>query len=82
MTELKEVNIGISVVLGSTTMPIHQLLRMGRGAVIALDAGEDDQVVILANDLPVAKGRVILCDDKIGVEVSRTLNKAELRTMG
>ncbi|MBC8241815.1 MAG: FliM/FliN family flagellar motor switch protein, partial [Alphaproteobacteria bacterium] len=41
---LADVNLDISVVIGSTEMPIHQLLRMGRGAVIELDATTEDYV--------------------------------------
>ena len=41
-------------------MPIHQVLRLGRGAIIELDASEDDEVSILANNFPVAKGTVVV----------------------
>ena len=44
------------VVLGTTTMPIHQVMRLSRGAIIELDATEVDEVKILANNLPVASG--------------------------
>jgi flagellar motor switch protein FliN len=50
-------------------MPIHQLLRMGRGAVIELESGEEDEVEILANDLPVARGLVVVQGNRIAVEV-------------
>ncbi|MBS0471657.1 MAG: flagellar motor switch protein FliN [Proteobacteria bacterium] len=63
------VKVEISVVLGSSTIPMHQLLRMGRGAVIELDARQDDPVTILANDKPVAKGEIVIHGDKIGVSV-------------
>jgi flagellar motor switch protein FliN/FliY len=63
------VKVEISVVLGSSTIPMHQLLRMGRGAVIELDSKQDDPVTILANDKPVAKGEIVIHGDKIGVSV-------------
>jgi flagellar motor switch protein FliN/FliY len=53
---LDKVAVDITVVLGTTSMPIHQVLRLGRGAIIELDASEEDAVSILANNLPVAKG--------------------------
>ena len=46
--------------LGTTDMPVHQVLRLGRGAIIELDATEDDEVRILANNFPVAKGTVVV----------------------
>jgi flagellar motor switch protein FliN/FliY len=67
------VKVEISVVLGSSTIPMHQLLRMGRGAVIELDSKQDDPVLILANDRPVAKGEIIIHGDKIGVSITELL---------
>ena len=58
MPTLDKVALDISVVLGTTAMPIHQVLRLGRGAIIELDATEDDEVRILANNFPVARGTV------------------------
>lgn len=72
---LDEVNLDLSVVLGSTTMPVHQLLRMGRGAVIELDATEDDDVLILVNNYPVAKGTIVVNGNRIGVEVREMLTR-------
>ncbi|HEY7977107.1 MAG TPA: FliM/FliN family flagellar motor switch protein [Rhizomicrobium sp.] len=70
---IQGVKVEISVVLGRSVIPMHQLLRMGRGAVIELDSKQDDPVTILANDKPVAKGEIILQGDKIGVSVTSLL---------
>jgi flagellar motor switch protein FliN/FliY len=70
---IEKVSLDIAVVLGTTTMPVHQVLRLGRGAIIELDAGEDDEVQILANNFPVAKGTVIVSGNKIAVEVKEML---------
>ena len=69
MPTLDNVSLDIQVVLGTTSMPIHQVLRLGRGAIIELDASEDDEVAILANNFPVAKGAVIVSGNRIAVEV-------------
>ena len=68
-----KVAVDIAVVLGTTSMPIHQVLRLGRGAIIELDASEDDDVAILANNLPVAHGTVIVSGNRIAVEVKQLL---------
>ena len=73
---LDKVAVDITVVLGTTSMPIHQVLRLGRGAIIELDASEDDEVQILANNLPVAKGTVIVSGNRIAVEVKEMLPRA------
>jgi flagellar motor switch protein FliN/FliY len=72
-TNLTNVKVEISVVLGRSVIPMHQLLRMGRGAVIELDSKQDDPVTILANDRPVAKGDIVIHGDKIGVSVTELL---------
>jgi flagellar motor switch protein FliN len=73
LATLDNVSVDIAVVLGKTAMPIHQVLRLGRGAIIELDASEEDEVRILANNLPVAKGTVIVSGNRIAVEVKQLL---------
>ena len=73
MSTFDKVSVDITVVLGTTYMPIHQVLRLGRGAVIELESSEDDAVHILANSLPVAKGNVVVNGNRIAVEVSELL---------
>jgi flagellar motor switch protein FliN/FliY len=76
LTTLDTVSIDITVVLGKTAMPIHQVLRLGRGAIIELDASEEDEVRILANNMPVARGTVIVSGNRIAVEVKELLPRA------
>ena len=80
MQTLEKVSLDITVVLGTTSMPVHQVLRLGRGAIIELDTSEGDDVKVLANDLPVAKGAVVVNGNKIAVEVTALLPRSpELR---
>jgi flagellar motor switch protein FliN/FliY len=72
-SNIQSVKVEISVVLGRSVIPMHQLLRMGRGAVIELDSKQDDAVRILANDRPVAKGEIVIHGDKIGVSITELL---------
>jgi len=72
-SNINGVKVEISVVLGRSVIPMHQLLRMGRGAVIELDAGQDDPVLVLANEKPVAKGKIVIHGDKIGVSITDLL---------
>lgn len=71
MSQVQAVNVEIAVVLGRSTLPMQQLLRMGRGAVIPLDARVNDEVWILANNHPVARGEIQINDDKIAISVTR-----------
>ena len=76
MATLDKVSLDIAVVLGTSSMPVHQVLRLGRGAIIELDASEDDEVRILVNNLPVAKGTVVVNGNRIAVEVKELLPRA------
>ena len=76
MAALEKVVVELSVVLGATVMPVHQLLRMGRGAVIELDTTEQDDVAIYANEVPVAKGQVIVQGDRIAVSITKVLKRS------
>ena len=70
---IDSVKVELSVVLGRSVIPMHQLLRMGRGAVIELDSRQDDTVLVLANDRPVARGEIVLHGDKIGVSITEII---------
>jgi flagellar motor switch protein FliN/FliY len=50
---------------------MQQLLRMGRGAVIQLDTQENDEVWILANNHPIARGELIIENDRISVNITK-----------
>jgi flagellar motor switch protein FliN len=71
-----KVSVDLMVVLGTTSMPIHQVMRLSRGAIIELDATEADEVKILANTLPIASGVVLVDRNRIAVEVKQMLPKA------
>jgi len=74
---IDKVSVDITVVLGTTTMPVHQVLRLGRGAIIELDSSEEDPVSVLANDLPVAKGTVVVNGNRIAVEVGELMPRQQ-----
>jgi flagellar motor switch protein FliN/FliY len=76
VASLDKVSLDIAVVLGTTSMPIHQALRLGRGAIIELDASEEDEVRILVNNFPVARGTVVVSGNRIAVEIKDMLPRA------
>ena len=70
MNTLDNIEVDITVELGAATMPIHHLLRMGRGAVIELDAMENDPLKIYANNTLVARGEVSVDEGHLRVLIS------------
>ena len=71
VSQIEAVDVEISVVLGRSVLPMSQLLLMGRGAVIPLDVSESDEVWILANNHPVARGEIEIREDRIAITVTR-----------
>lgn len=70
MTLIEDIKVNISAVIGGTRMPIRQLLKMGRGAVIALDACQASPVEIFANDELIARGEIIVVGEAVRVRVT------------
>ncbi len=72
---IEDINVDIAVELGATVMPVHQLLRMGRGAVIELDTLANEHVIVLANNMQIAEAEVVVSGDAIAVSITE-LGKA------
>jgi flagellar motor switch protein FliN/FliY len=70
MSKLDRVEVELDVLLGRTTMPIKQLLRMGRGAIIELETQEGSDVVISASGATIALGEIAVEDQKMTVRVT------------
>lgn len=75
MSALEEIPIDLSIVLGSTHVPIRQVLKMSRGAMIPLDCGQDDPTLVYVNDELVARGRVLVEDERISLEITEIIQK-------
>jgi flagellar motor switch protein FliN len=76
-TQVDCVQVELTVVLGRCRMPMHQLLRMGRGAVIPLDTHETDELWILAANQPVARGEITIQGDRLCITVTGPANVHE-----
>lgn len=75
--QLDAVEVEITVLLGRALMPMQQLLRMGRGAVIQLDTQENDEVWVLANNHPIARGELVIEGDRISINITRAAPVAD-----
>lgn len=70
MEAVLNVKLEVSAVLGTADMPISQILKLGRGAVVELDRSVGEDIEIHANNQLVAKGEVIVVEDRLGVTIS------------
>lgn len=72
----EEIMVNVSVTLGSADLRVHQLLKLGRGAVVELDRDVNDYVDIYANDVLIGHGEVVITEsDKIGISITDTIKK-------
>ena len=74
---LDNVTVEVSVMLGKAVMPIQQLLKMGRGAVIELDANLDDHAWIYANNKLIARGEIVVSGENVAVSITNTLSGSD-----
>ena len=65
-----DIPVQISAVLGRATMQVSQLLKLGRGAVVELDRKVGEAIDIYVNNRLVARGEVIVVEDRLGVTMT------------
>ena len=66
-----DIPVTVSAVLGKSTMPVSQLLKLGRGAVVELDRKLGEAIYIYVNNRLVARGEVVMVDDnRLGVTMT------------
>lgn len=68
-----DIPVQLSAVLGKASMPVNQLLRLGRGAVVELDRKVGEPIDIFVNNRLVARGEVIVVEDRLGVTMTEII---------
>jgi flagellar motor switch protein FliN/FliY len=74
-----KIPVTVQVVLGSTSMPVASLMKLGRGAVIALDQRVGEPVNIVVNGRVVARGEVVVVDEdnsRFGVSLTEIVTSS------
>lgn len=71
-----DVPVQVSAVLGKSSMQVHQLLKLGRGAVVELDRKIGEPIDIYVNNRLVARGEVVVIEDRLGITMTEII-KAE-----
>ena len=65
-----DIPVQVSAVLGKSTMEVNQLLKLGRGAVVELDRKVGEAIDIYVNNRLVARGEVVVLEDRLGVTMT------------
>jgi flagellar motor switch protein FliN/FliY len=68
-----DVPVQVSAVLGKATIPVNQLLKLGRGAVVELDRRIGEAIDIFVNNRLIARGEVVLVEDRLGVTMTEII---------
>lgn len=75
MSVLDDIAIDMSIVLGSCQVPIRQILKMSRGAMIPLDCGHEDPTLVYVNNKLVARGKVLVTEDQMSLEITDVVRR-------
>ena len=68
-----DIPVAVSAVLGKARMQVSELLRTGRGAVVELDRKVGEAIDIYVNNRLVARGEVVLIEDRLGVTMTEII---------
>ncbi len=70
---LMHVPLRVSIELGSCTMAISEILKLGTGSIVEVNRNADRPVDLLVNDRPIARGEIVAVDDKFGLRITELL---------
>ncbi len=73
---LLDVPVNLSVELGSCQMPMRDVLQLKTGSVVQLEKVADAPVEVLVNRKLVARGQVVVVDDRFGIKITELVNGA------
>jgi flagellar motor switch protein FliN/FliY len=75
MSVLKDIPIEMSIVLGSTDLPIRQVLKLSRGAMIPLDSDHNAPSAVYVNNKLVAEGKILVDGDQMSLEITNVIQR-------
>jgi flagellar motor switch protein FliN len=72
-----DVPVTVSAVLGKSAMEVSQLLKLGKGTIVELDRKVGEAIDIYVNDRLVARGEVVLVEDRLGVTMTEIIKTGQ-----
>lgn len=70
---LMSVPLRVSIELGSCTLSISEILKLGAGSIVAVDRSATQPVDLLVNDRAIARGEIVAVDDNFGLRITEIL---------
>lgn len=74
---LMDVQLPVSIELGRTSLPISDILEWGQGSIIELDKLAGEPVDLMVNNKLVARGEVVVVDEKFGLRITSLISRAD-----
>lgn len=72
-----DIPVKVSIVLGNTSMQVRDILYLRRGAVVELDRKVGEAIDIIVNNRLVARGEVIVVEDRLGLTITEVIKVAK-----
>ncbi len=72
-----DVPVTVSAVLGKSGMEVSQLLKLSKGTIVELDRKVGEAIDIYVNDRLVARGEVVLVEDRLGVTMTEIIKSGQ-----
>ncbi len=70
LDHLLDVRLPLTIRLGATRMPLDDVLRLSPGSIVELDHGEDEPLEVLANGRVIARGEVVVVEERFGLRIT------------
>ncbi len=70
-----DIDVDVTAVLGTATMPISQILKLGRGAVVELERFIGEEIDLRAENKLIAKGEIVVTEDRLGVSITEIIKR-------
>jgi flagellar motor switch protein FliN/FliY len=72
-----DVPITLTAILGRTQLPIGDVLQLDAGSIVELDRAIGEPIDIFINNRLVARGEVVLIEDRLGITMSEILSPGD-----
>ena len=72
-----DVPVTVSAVLGKSAMEVSELLKLGKGTIVELDRKVGEAIDIYVNNRLVARGEVVLVEDRLGVTMTEIIKAGQ-----
>lgn len=81
LDSIMRIPVAVQVFLGSASMPISDLMKLGRGSIVSLDHNIGDPVDVVVNGRVIARGELVALEDdpsKVGVKLTEIVGRSDV----